>query len=181
MVQVSASAILQLHHCSKPQLYRSFRRNPHVTLGMYSIQLKFVRKTIFLTPWGRYEYLTAPQGYKVSGDAYTARYDKITVGVQKMRRVIDDTLLYEENIEKAFEQVAAYLSLVGQNGIILNPEKFEFAQDEVSWAGVKLSADKVAPLPDHVDAIKRFSTPTNITNLRIYFALVNQVAPYYAV
>ena len=77
--------------------------------------------------------------------------------------------------------MAAFLSLVGQNGIILNPEKFEFAQDEVSWAGVKLSADKVAPLPDHVDAIKRFSTPTNITNLRIYFALVNQVAPYYAV
>ena len=140
---------------------------------MYSIQLKFVRKTIFLTPWGRYEYLTAPQGYKVSGDAYTARYDKITVGVQKMCRVIDDTLLCEENIGKAFEQVAAY-----QNGIILNPE---FAQDKVSWAGVKLSVDKVAPLPDHEDAIKRFPMPTNITDLRSYFALVTQVAPYYAV
>ena len=74
----------------------------------------------------------------MSGDAYTARYYRITEGVDKMRRVIDDTLLYEDNIEKSFKQVAAYLSLVGQNGIILNPDKFEFAEDEVSWAGVRL-------------------------------------------
>ena len=88
-----------------------------------------------MTPWGRFRYITAPQGYKVSGDAYTHRYDRITVGVENMRRVIDDTLLYEEDIEKAFKQVGEYLSLVGENGIILNPEKFEFAEDEVSWLG----------------------------------------------
>jgi hypothetical protein len=29
--------------------------------------------TTFITPWGRYRYLTAPQGYKVSGDGYSAR------------------------------------------------------------------------------------------------------------
>ena len=55
---------------------------------------------------------TAQQGYKVSGDAYTARYDKITVDINNMRRVIDDTLLYEYDVEKAFRQVAEYLSLV---------------------------------------------------------------------
>ena len=114
---------------------------------------------------GRYRYKTAPQGYKVSGDAYTARYDRITEGVDKMRRVIDDTLLYEDNIEKSYRQVAAYLSLVGQNGIILNPDKFEFAEDEVSWAGVRFWMDKVVPLPDHVSAIRQFPTPTNITDL----------------
>ena len=90
----------------------------------------------------------------MSGDAYTHRYDRITVGVENMRRVIDDTLLYEEDIKKAFKQVGEYLSLVGENGIILNPEKFEFAEDEVSWAGVRLTADKVEPLPEHVTAIR---------------------------
>ena len=98
-----------------------------------------------------------------------------------MRHVIDDTLLYEENIRKALKQVGEYLSLVGKNGIVLNPEKFEFAEDEVSWAGVRLTADKVEPLPEHVTAIRQFPTPTGITDLRSYFALVNQVAPYYAV
>ena len=73
------------------------------------------------------------------------------------------------------------MRLVGQNGIILNPDKFEFMEDGVSWAGVRISKEKVVPLPDHVSAIRQFPTPTNITDLRRYFALVNQVAPYYAV
>ena len=97
-----------------------------------------------------------------------------------MRRVIDDTMLYEDDIEKSFRQVAEYLSLVGNNGIILNPDKCTFAPDEVSWVGVKISKETVAPLEDHVIAIRQFPTPKNITDMRSYFALVNQVSPYYA-
>ena len=52
-----------------------------------------------------------------------------------MRRVIDDTLLYEDDVGKSFRQVAEYLSLVGRNGIILNPDKFDFAVDEVLGQG----------------------------------------------
>ena len=73
------------------------------------------------------------------------------------------------------------MTLVGNNGIILNPDKFTFAADEVSWAGVKISKEKVAPLEDHVLAIRQFPTPKNITDMRSYFARVNQVLPYYAV
>ena len=37
--------------------------------GFHSVKIceEDRRKTIFLTPWGRYLYLSAPQGYKVSG------------------------------------------------------------------------------------------------------------------
>ena len=136
--------------------------------------------TTFYTPWGRYRYKTAPQGYNTSGDAYTHRYDMVVMGVENMRRVIDDTLLYADNIEKAFYQVAEYLTLVGKNGIILNPDKFQFAAEEVDWAGVRISAEKVEPLPDHVQALRDFPSPKNLTDMRSYFALVNQVAPYYA-
>ena len=33
--------------------------------------------TTFITPWGRYRYRVAPQGYIASGDGYTRRYDLI--------------------------------------------------------------------------------------------------------
>ena len=46
---------------------------------------------------------------------------------------------------------------------------------------VKISKEKVAPLEDHVLAIRQFPTPKNITDMRSYFTLVNQVSPYYAV
>jgi hypothetical protein len=48
-----------------------------------------------------------------SGDAFTHRYDKITMDVRNCRRVIDDTLLYTKTLEEAYRQVAEYLTLVG--------------------------------------------------------------------
>jgi len=33
--------------------------------------------TTFITPWGRYCYCTAPQGYIASGDGYSRHYDEV--------------------------------------------------------------------------------------------------------
>ena len=137
--------------------------------------------TTFYTKWGRYRYRSAPQGYQASGDAYTHRYDKITLGVQDIKRVIDDTLLYSVDLEGAFRQVAEYLTLVGKNGIVLNSDKFYFGEDTVDWAGIRLTKDKAQPLPEHIKAIREFPTPVNITDMRSYWALVNQVAPHYCI
>ena len=53
------------------------------------------------------------------------------MGVKDIKWVIDDTLMYAKDLEMAFRQVAAYLTLVGRNGIILKGEKFHFGEDMV--------------------------------------------------
>ena len=99
------------------------------------------------------------------------------MGFKDIKRVIDDTLLYSKDIRSSFEKVAEYLTLVGRNGIVLNPEKFHFAEDEVDWAGIRVTMDKCRLLESHVEAIHNFS----VTDMRSFMALVNQVAPYNAV
>ena len=126
--------------------------------------------TTFYTKWGRYCYRSAPQGYQASRDAYTHQY-KITLGLKDMKRVIDVTLLYATDMDGAFKQVAY--------GIVLNSDKFSFGKDTVDWAGIRLTKDKAQPLPEHVKVIKEFPTPINLTDMRSYWALVNQVSPYY--
>ena len=151
--------------------------------GYHSVEIRESDRhlTTFITPWGRFRYKTAPQGYLASGDAYTHRYDKITMGFKDIKRVIDDTLLYSKDIGSSFDKVSEYLTLVGRNGIILNPEKFHFAEDEVDWAGIRVTMDKCRPLDNHVEAIRNFPVPINVTDMRSFMALVNQVAPFYAV
>ena len=73
--------------------------------------------------------------------------------------------------------MAEYLKLEGMNGIILNIEQFHLGEDTVDWAGLRLSRDKPQPLPEHV----KFPRPTNITDFRKYYALVNQVSHLCAV
>ena len=129
--------------------------------GYHSVEIRESDRhlTTFITPWGRFRYKTAPQGYLASGDAYMHRYDKITMGFKDIIRVIDDTFLHSKDIESSFHHVAKYLTLVG----------------------IRVTKDKCKPLDAHVDAIRNFPTPVNITDMRSFMALVNQVAPYYAV
>jgi hypothetical protein len=98
-----------------------------------------------------------------------------------VRRVVDDTLLYAKTLEEAYDQMVSYLILVSSNGIMLNPEMFLFGEESVDWAGVRLTKDEAEPLPSHVQSIRDFLTPKNLMDKRSYFALVEQVAPYYAV
>jgi len=87
--------------------------------------------TIFIKLCGRFKYRAAPQRYLASGATYTHRYDKVTIEFKDIKRVIDDTLLHSKDIGSSFHHVAKYLTLVGKNGINLNPDKFNFNEDGV--------------------------------------------------
>ena len=99
--------------------------------------------TTFITPWGRYRYRTAPQGYIASGDRYTRRYDEITSSIPNKTKCVDDTLLWSDTIEESFFQASNWLDTCGRHGITLNPEKFRFAKDEVEFAGFEITNDTI--------------------------------------
>jgi hypothetical protein len=131
-------------------------------------------------PVGALAVQDSPQGYLASGDAFTHRFDKVTMGFQNVKRVVDDSLVFADNIPDAFAKTAQYLSLIGKNGILQNPDKFVFCRQTIDWAGIRIGPDSVMPLSSHTEAILGFPSPTNVTDIRSFFALVNQVSHYYA-
>ena len=132
--------------------------------------------TTFITPWGRYRYRTAPQGYIASGDGYTRRYDEIISSIPNKTKCVDDALLWSDTIEESFFQAANWLDICGRHGITLNPDKFKFAQDDVEFAGFEITNDTVRPCKKYIRAISDFPTPQNLTDVRSWFGLVNQVS-----
>ena len=81
--------------------------------GYFSVPLENASSwlTCFITEWGTFRYLRAPQGFSSSGDAYTARYDEITKHVERLFKIIDDSLLFDYTIEESFWHVWDYLAL----------------------------------------------------------------------
>ena len=136
--------------------------------------------TTFITRWGRYRYMTAPQGYIASGDGYTRRFDEIASDVPNKTKCIDDTIMWSDSITAAFQQAVEWLHLCGNNGITLNPSKFVFAQDNVEFAGYEITPTSVRPSRKFLEYILDFPTPANITDIRSWFGLVNQVAYAFA-
>ena len=132
--------------------------------------------TVFLTPWGRYKYLTAPQGFLAAGDGYTARYDEIVKDFPDFTKCIDDTLLWADTLEDVFFRTCQYLTLCSRAGIIFNKKKFQFGSKTVDFLGFTITEDSVKPSADYIEAIKEFPRPKDITGIRSWFGLVNQVA-----
>ena len=182
--QLNQHATRETHHTQSP--FHQARAVPAHTKktifdawnGYHSVALAEADRhfTTFITPWGRYRYRSAPQGYIASGDAYTARYDSLVAGIEKKTKCIDDAFLWSDSIEDAFHQATEWLDICARNGITLNPSKFRFAQDEVEFAGFEITRTEVKPWRKYLRAISEFPTPTGITDIWAWFGLVNQVA-----
>ena len=115
-------------------------------------------------------------GFHVSGDAYTRRYDDFTKDVPRKTRCVDDSLLWDRDIRDAFWDTLDYIKLCADNGVVFNPSKFVFGEDEVNFAGYNITNNGIRPTEHILSAITDFPTSTDITRVQSWFGLVNLLA-----
>ena len=186
---VNACSPRQTHHTQSPwHLVSSIPEGVVKTTfdcwhGYHSLKLASEEDkdaTTFITPWGRFRYLTCPQGFLSAGDAYTDRLDRLLADFERQKRCIDDTLLYDTTIESAFKRACDFLDKCGENGVILNPAKFQFAQNDVEYLGFNVTAKGVQPTESFKQSILSFPTPSTLTDVRSWFGAVAQVSYAFA-
>ena len=68
------------------------------------------------------------------------------------------------------------LSLLGNNGILQNPAKFQFVKQEVDWSGFRITKDGVKPKPHISQSTRDFPTLINRTVMPSFMALVQQIS-----
>ncbi|XP_065641175.1 uncharacterized protein LOC136073504 [Hydra vulgaris] len=120
----------ETHAMKSPfQLARSVPRNSWKTVtdawnGYHSIPIRVEDRnlTTFITPFGRYRYIRAPQGFVSSGDGYNRRFDEILADFIGKQRCVDDTIHYDDDLVKHWWRTIEFFELVGKAGIILNPK-----------------------------------------------------------
>ena len=178
----------QTHHTMSPfHQATSVPKNTKKTVldawnGYHSVYLDPTCRdlTTFITPWGRYRYKTTPQGYMAAGDAYTERFDRIISDIPDKTKCVDDTLMWANDVNLSFLQTCKFLTHCSRNGIVFNPSKFQFCRNEVEFAGFVVGRDSVKAAPKILESIQTFPVPKNISDIRGWFGLINQVAPFFA-
>ena len=88
---------------------------------------------------------------------------------------MDDTVLWSDDLATNFNDVCKMLEVCHNSGLIFNRDKFQFGQDVVEFARFVITIDGVRPCKKFLDTIRAFPTPTNITEVRSFFGMVNQV------
>ena len=110
---VNKHAPRQLHHTKSPfQIVTAVPGNTVKTVldnwhGYHSVPIHQSDKhlTTFITPYGRYRYRTAPQGFISAGDAYAQRMDIIVEDTENYDHCVDDSILWDTSIEENFFRV----------------------------------------------------------------------------
>ena len=130
--------------------------------GFHSVPLRAEDRnyTTFITPWGRYRYKVAPQGFLASGDAYSRRFDEIIADMERKTKCVDDTLMWDKDLSDHWWRMIDFIALLGENGVVLNRQKFQFAQTSVNFAGFHISEHSInrccpeVPDTDQIDGYK---------------------------
>ena len=132
--------------------------------------------TTFITPHGRFKYLRAPYGISSISEHYDRRMAKAFTGLTGFRRIVDDIVIYDSDPQQHTAHVIQFLQRCADKHIALNFDKCKFRQTEVTFAGFRLSAQGYQVNHSITDAISKFPKPSNRTDLRSFFGLVNQLS-----
>ena len=186
---INKHAPRQLHHTRSPYaIATAVPPNKVKTVldnwhGYHSVPIHPDDKdlTTFITPYGRYRYKTAPQGFISAGDGYTQRMDLIVQGTQDYDHCVDDSILWDDTIESSFYRVCSFLEKCANAGCIFNPKKFQFASAEVEFLGFKITMNGLGPTDAFLETIRSFPTPKSLTDVRSWFGTINQISYTFAV
>lgn len=168
------SAVMQVTHGSK------YFSTLDAMWGYWQIPLEEESQhlTTFITPWGRYKFLRGPMGFVSTGDEFCRRVDTALEGVSKCTKVVDDVLVWDTTLEEHLDRLRQILERFRQHRITINRKKFVFARPTTHFCGYGISEDGVHADPAKVKAIADFPVPANITSLRSFLGIVNQLADF---
>ena len=133
--------------------------------------------TTFLLPSGRYRYLRLPMGMSSSSDDWCRISDAVIKGFPWARKIVDDILISARSFSQLHQRIRQVLLRCRDINLIVSKSKFQIGTS-VKFAGHIISKDGIEPDPGMLSAIQDFPRPANITEVRSFLGLANQIASF---
>ena len=144
--------------------------------GYWQIPLdeESLKLTTFLTPWGAFRFKRNVMGLISAGDEHNRRGDEALTGIKNMQKVVEDIIIFNDDLPSHIESVRQVLQRCAEHGITLNKKKFVFGVPETNYCGFKVSKAGYTPDDNLVSALRNFPTPTSKTDIRSLCGLAQQ-------
>jgi hypothetical protein len=86
---------------------------------------------------------------------------------------IDDILIASSSPEEHVEHLKTVYSRLEKFGIVVNPNKCVFGQEEIRFLGYLVSGAGTCPLPEKVETIRGFVQAQMVKSLRQFLGMIN--------
>ena len=104
--------------------------------------------------------------------------NQILEGLEGVLCLMEDVLIFGSDKAQHGARLTAVLKRLEAAGVTLNSEKCEFAKNQVKFLGHLIDQESIRADPDKTSAILRMEAPSNITELRHFLGMVNQLGTF---
>ncbi|GBG80876.1 hypothetical protein CBR_g31432 [Chara braunii] len=132
-------------------------------------------KNAFRTRYGHYEFIVMPFGLtnapatfqRCMNDLFRPWLDKFVVVY------LDDILVFSRTLQEHQGHLRQVLEKLREGNFKINAKKCEWAKTQVLYLGHMLDGDGIKPEDSKIAAIRDWSTPRTLTELRSFLGLAN--------
>ncbi|RVW58098.1 Retrovirus-related Pol polyprotein from transposon 17.6 [Vitis vinifera] len=132
-------------------------------------------KTTCVTRYGSYELLVMPFGLTNAPATFCNLMNDVLFDYLDAFVVVylDDIVVYSKTLTEHEKHLRLVFQRLRENRLYVKPEKCEFAQEEITFLGHKISVGLIRKDKGKVQAIMKWSVPTKVTELRSFLGLAN--------
>ena len=134
--------------------------------------------TTFITPFGHYCFHRLPFAISSAPEHFQRHMSESLSGLTGAVCMIDDILVHGRTREEHDERLRIVLQQLSDLSMTPNFEKCMFAHSSVKFLGHVIDGQGIRPHLDKVSAIEHFSIPTNVSDVRRFFGMVNQLSKF---
>ena len=134
--------------------------------------------TTFITPFGRFCFNRLPFGISSAPEHFQKRISQVLEGTEGSLCLMDNILVYGKSIEEHDKHLQETMEKRQAANLTLNEEKCEFAKPSVESLGHIINSEGVQADPKKVDAIRDMKAPKDITEVRRFLGMVNQLGKF---
>ena len=91
---------------------------------------------------------------------------------------MDDVLIHGKDQAEHDARLLKALTRISKAGVTLNPEKCEISRSSIKFLGHIVDSNGITADPDKTKALEQMEKPTNVTQLRRFLGMVNQLGKF---
>ena len=130
-------------------------------------------KTTFMCHHGLYQFCRMSFGLTNAPATFQRLMDKLFDGWSFVFIYLDDILIASRNFEEHTSHVIEVLQRLQDVGLKVKPSKCIYAEKQIDYLGFNISATGVCPTHKNILAVKEFSRPNTVKEVKRFLGLAN--------